>query len=236
MYISFLLCYNKYMEQRKRYPWRQRCQVFEERAEEYDNWFENSLIFDIELAALRSVTPDPLRPWVEIGIGPGRFAVGLGTDIGIDPATAALHFAARRGIATIAGIAEELPLADASMGTVSMLFTLCFLASPKDALTECHRILRPEGMLLIGFIPARSAWGDMLARKKKARHPYYRHVRCKTAAETISLLHRAGFSVVKGCSTLFQPPDQVTRFEEPRSEPDEMAGFCVVTATKRNSN
>jgi len=219
-----------------RYPWRQNSQVFEERAAEYDSWFEDSLLFDIELAAMQKVITAQQRPWIEIGVGPGRFAQRLGTDIGIDPAPAALRIAAKRGIVPVAGIGEQLPLANGVAGTVSLLFTLCFLASPQAVFKECHRILRPGGHFLVGFIPARSAWGNMIARKKADQHPYYRHAHCKTVAETTQLLTQTGFALLQGCSTLYQPPDNITRFEEPRTGADENAGFCILTATRRNSN
>ena len=34
---------------------RQSAAVFEERAAEYDRWFENSLLYEVELAALRDI-------------------------------------------------------------------------------------------------------------------------------------------------------------------------------------
>jgi len=219
-----------------RYPWRQNSLVFEERADEYDSWFENSLLFDIELAALQQVIAAKPRPRVEIGVGPGRFAERLGMDIGIDPAPAALRLAAKRGITPMAGIGEEIPLADGMAGTVFLLFTLCFLASPKTVFTECHRILQPNGQIVVGFIPARSAWGKMVARKKAARHPYYQRALCRTVAETVHLLKQTGFTILEGCSTLYQQPDAISQFEEPRSGTDENAGFCVLTATRRNSD
>ena len=236
MYISFFLCYNSIcMEAGNQNSWRRNCQVFEERAEEYDSWFEHSLLFDIELAAIRKLAVSLPRPWVEIGVGPGRFAARLGTEFGIDPAPAALRIAAGRGITPIAGIGEQLPLADASMGTLSMLFTLCFLTSPETALAECFRVLRSKGILLLGFIPAHSRWGRSLAAKRDKQHPYYRYTRCRTVAETRQLLDQAGFFILRGYSTLYQNPEAVSSFEEPQSGLDEKAGFCVLTATRRKS-
>ncbi len=223
------------MESEKQNSWRRNCQVFEERAEEYDSWFEHSLLFDIELAAIQKLAVSLPRPWVEIGVGPGRFAARLGTEFGIDPAPAALRIAMGRGIMPIAGIGEQLPLADASTGTVSMFFTLCFLSNPATALAECFRVLRPEGILLLGFIPAHSPWGRSLAAKKDRQHPYYRYVQCKTVAETRQLLDQAGFSILRGYSTLFQNPDTVSSLEEPHPGLDEKAGFCVLSATRRKS-
>ncbi|HSR36532.1 MAG TPA: hypothetical protein VLL73_05055, partial [Desulfurivibrionaceae bacterium] len=54
--------------------WRQRAAVFDERAAEYDQWFEGSQLFAIELGALSSLATPFAQPRLEIGVGPGRFA------------------------------------------------------------------------------------------------------------------------------------------------------------------
>ena len=52
--------------------WHQAAQVFDERAEEYDAWFEGSLLFAIERAALKELTTPLASPKLEVGVGPGR--------------------------------------------------------------------------------------------------------------------------------------------------------------------
>ena len=147
--------------------WQHSSQVFHERAEEYDSWFENSLLFAIEKAAIQSLNIAFSRPALEIGVGPGRFAEALQIPFGIDPAFAPLVLAQKRGISTCQAIAEELPFASSSLGAIFLLFTLCFLESPTRFLQECGRVLRPEAPLVIGFVPAGSAWGQNLLRKKE---------------------------------------------------------------------
>ncbi len=58
--------------------WRQAARVFDERAAEYDAWFEGSLLFAIEREALQELATPLLGPKLEIGVGPGRFAEALG--------------------------------------------------------------------------------------------------------------------------------------------------------------
>ncbi|MCG2824383.1 MAG: hypothetical protein L6364_11985, partial [Desulfobulbaceae bacterium] len=62
---------------------RQAAGVFDERAEEYDAWFEGSLLFAIERAALQELTTPLASPKLEVGVGPGRFAEALGVEFGI---------------------------------------------------------------------------------------------------------------------------------------------------------
>ena len=60
---------------------------FDELASEYDAWFEEEgkLIFAIEVRAFQEILPYLPKPWLEIGVGSGRFAQALGIETGIDP-------------------------------------------------------------------------------------------------------------------------------------------------------
>jgi ubiquinone/menaquinone biosynthesis C-methylase UbiE len=213
--------------------WQQISLVFNDRAKEYDSWFNDSQLFTLELAALQELATGLPFPRLEIGVGPGRFAEQLNIAIGIDPAPAALRIAADRGIMGIAGIGEQLPLKTESMGTICMFFTLCFLTDPLIVLRECRRVLRSNGMLLLGFIPALSPWGKELTQKKLQRHPYYRYADFKTTEETVQLLQEVGFSIAQTRSTLLQHPDTLNHFEKPQSGLNERAGFCALTAENR---
>ena len=58
--------------------------LFNTLASEYDGWFERDgrLIFDIESEAFHAILPSLPKPWVEIGVGSGRFAQALGIQMG----------------------------------------------------------------------------------------------------------------------------------------------------------
>jgi len=213
--------------------WRETARTFHDRAQEYDRWFADSLLFDIELAALRAITTELPRPRLEIGVGPGRFAVALGVDCGIDPAAAPLQLAGSRGIPGIKAIGEHLPLRPAAMGTIFLLFTFCFLADPAVVLRECSRVLKPGGRLVLGIIPQGSAWGMRLGKQGRAGHPYYRHARFRTIAETAALLAAHGFILLESWSTLFQEPERLVNLERPQTGTDEQAGFCVLVASRQ---
>lgn len=205
---------------------------FNKNAREYDRWYDTPPLFAIELEAIRAADIRFMRPRLEIGVGTGRFAQALGIEFGLDPALSPLQLAHHRSIITLNGIGEQLPVRTQSIGTVYLLFTLCFLADPAAVLTEFFRVLKPEGHMVIGFIPRLSGWGRHLANKGRKKHPYYRFARFRTIAETRTILTENGFTILEAWSTLFQPPGQRLEFEYPRRGASEEAGFCVLRCGK----
>ncbi|MBI5556545.1 MAG: class I SAM-dependent methyltransferase [Deltaproteobacteria bacterium] len=213
--------------------WRQKSAIFHDRAHEYDQWFEDSLLFEIELTALRELQTHFSGPKIEIGVGPGRFAQALHVDVGVDPALAPLRLASSRNISVVQAIGEELPVASNSFGCVYLLFTLCFLAEPTMALNECCRILKPGGHLVLGMAPLSGAWGKSLQAKKERNHPFYRHAVFYHGQEVLSLLEESGF-VLKECrSSLFQGPEELSVPEHSRLGLDERGGFCLLVGEKK---
>jgi len=212
--------------------WRRCSAVYDQRAEEYDGWFEESLLFDIERHALAGLATPLAPPKFEIGVGPGRFAAALGVHLGLDPARAPLHLAAQRGISVCQGIGEELPLATNRLGTLLLLFTLCFTEEPQLVLAECHRCLRPGGHLVLGIIPAASPWGAALAAKGEAGNPYYRHARFRDPQTVTHWLKEGGFVIRELRSTLRQSPQKLTDFETSQPGICPEAGFTVIVAAK----
>lgn len=215
---------------RKETSWRQAACVFDERAAEYDAWFEGSLLFGIELAALQELTTPLSGPKLEIGVGPGRFAEALGAEFGVDPAFAPLAFAKKRGVQVSRAAGEALPFAGQSMGTVLLLFTYCFLADPRPVLEECRRVLAPGGNLVLGIIVADSPWGRMLQRKKQEGHPFYRQARFYEPSEVEQALVGCGFVVKERRSSLLQQPEALSEMERSRAGLISQAGFAVLVA------
>ncbi len=136
--------------------------AFDSVAEAYDLWFdsEGKLIFEIELAAIREVLPGLPRPWLEVGVGSGRFAQALGIEMGIDPSAKLLEMAKGRGIQVFRARGEDRFFEDESFGAVFLILTLCFVQSPLKVLDEAYRILKPGGKVVIEMVPKDSAWGQ----------------------------------------------------------------------------
>ena len=78
---------------------------FDDLAPEYDAWFDKdgSLVYSIEVQAFKSLLPSLPKPWLEVGVGSGRFAQALGIGTGVDPSRELVKMARRRGITTFRG-------------------------------------------------------------------------------------------------------------------------------------
>ncbi len=220
------------MRDKKEQVWRRNSEVFEQRAEEYDRWFDQGELFGIERDAILSLTTPLAPPKLEVGVGPGRFAAALGVAFGIDPALAALKLAKQRGISSCGGLGEELPVAANCIGTVFLLFTLCFLANPQKTLQECSRILQPGGHLVIGLVPALSPWGQYLTAKKKAGTPYYKEATFHTPATVEHWLSQCKLTVTELRSTLQQAPGTAITAENSQPGIHPQAGFVVMVGKK----
>jgi len=211
----------------------QAAKIFHDHAEEYDSWFDRSPVYKTEMRAIKALHAERNEPKMEIGVGPGRFAQELEVAFGVDPALAPLKKAYQRNIKCCQASGEHLPLKDGIIGTVYILFTLCFAADPQKILLECSRVLRDDGCLVIGMIPSESKWGISLAAKKKAGHIFYKHASFYTIKTLCSWLNGANMIITEWCSTLYQVPGCVERVEVPRDTLDEQAGFAVIVANKR---
>ncbi|MEA2062701.1 MAG: class I SAM-dependent methyltransferase [Gemmatimonadota bacterium] len=197
---------------------------FDTEAARYDAWFDSSdgrLIFAHETECLRGIMDKLEGRWLEVGVGTGRFAQALGVREGIDPSAAVLSFAAQRGILTRQGAGENLPYEDAGFNGVLMVVAICFLDDPAKAFEECRRVLKKDGRLVIGLVPADSPWGELYARKGRDGHRFYSVATLYTCDQVIRLAAEAGFSFESARSCLFTPPG------EPAADP--VSGEGIIT-------
>jgi SAM-dependent methyltransferase len=208
---------------------------FDELAPEYDAWFdgEGSQIFFNEVQAFRTVLPSLPKPWLEIGVGSGRFARALGIGTGIDPSIELIKMAKCRGINTFLGQGEQTLFDGESFGTLFLIVTLCFLDFPLEVLKEASRLLVPGGRLVLGLVLRESPWGQFYQAKKAQGHRFYKFATFYSFDEVVGLIARAGFATEKVISTLFQRPGKVSRTEDPREGYFPDAGFTILVAGKR---
>ena len=207
---------------------------FNSMASDYDAWFEEAgkTIFDIEVRAFQSVLPLLPKPWLEVGVGSGRFAQALGIEMGVDPSIKVVEMAKRRRIAVILGIAEQEPFKDRVFGTLFLIVTLCFVTSPLAVLRDSHRILVPGGKIVLGLVLRDSPFGKFYEKKKKQGHRFYKYATFYSLDEVTGFLEQVGFSVEMVISTLFQKPGEIEGVESPREGFFPEAGFTVVVAGK----
>jgi len=203
---------------------------FEAHSRRYEAWFaKHEAAYLSELLALR-----PFVPWsgrgIEIGVGSGRFAAPLGVQVGIDPSPKMLALAAARGIDVVEATAEQLPFPAASFDHALVVTTICFVDSPARMLAEAHRVLKPAGCLVIGFIDRKSPIGqDYLAHQ--AESVFYREATFYSASEVEGLLQASDFVIDAWGQTLSHSLPQ-THEIEPLQPGRGRCAFVVVCARK----
>jgi len=211
---------------------------FDTHAVNYDRWFEqqeNKAIFSSELLALKKILPFLPKPWLEIGVGSGRFAQALGISTGLDPSAALLQIAKSRDIITLQGSAEDHNFPAESFGTVFLILTLCFLDNPWAAFREIHRSLKQNGKIVVAFIPAESPWGILYRQKSRVGHDFYKFAKFYTYKQLDSMLGRTGFTIKRVVSTLYQEPAGPFKVESPVNGHNNNAGFVVIVADKQQN-
>ena len=211
-------------------------QFFDSRASEYDAWYDTEAgkaIFAMEVDCLKPLLHRYSRPYLEVGVGSGRFAQALGIEYGVEPAPAMARMVKARGVKVTEATGEELPFPDEMFGGLLMAFTLCFLDEPQKALQEAWRVLQREGGLVLGLILQDSPWGEFYARKGKEGHPIYSKAKFFSKDEVESLLLICGFKVLDYRSALFQPPGESTySLEYPVPGYKESAGFIAMVSSR----
>jgi SAM-dependent methyltransferase len=139
------------------------------------------------------------RVAVDAGCGSGRNMQLLSryTDcvMGFDRSPAALRLAASHGFPIACADGAAIPLADSSADLVSALDVLEHLDDEMVALGEFHRILRPEGFLVVTVPAYRFLWSE--------HDEALMHRRRYVASELHIKLTCSGFRVLKRSYAVF---------------------------------
>ena len=75
---------------------------------------------------------------------------GAISDIALQPALTEIYSALKRPVNFVCGMAEYLPIADATFDTVHMRSVIDHMNDPAQALREAFRVLRPNGQIIVG--------------------------------------------------------------------------------------
>ncbi len=147
---------------------------------------------------------------LELGVGTGSnlsfYPAEVSDVVAIDPHDAVLERAVaaareldREGapyrIRIHRANAERLPYRDASFDTVVAFLTLCTIPDFSRAAREAHRVLRPDGRLLV-LEHVRAAPGSRLARWQRRLDPIWTRaaVGCHLDRDIAAALRDAGFT------------------------------------------
>jgi len=168
-------------------------ELFNRYAERYDSWYDrHGDWFKKELDLIRRFVGD-FELGLEIGVGTGRFASGLGIGYGVDLSNRMLKLAKSRGVEVIKADAKALPFKDESFDLVLFAFTLCFLDDPRSALKEAKRVLRRGGRIVVCGVPADSKLGEEYMSRKDS--PFYSNAKLYKVEEIIGMIEELGMKI-----------------------------------------
>jgi len=145
---------------------------------------------------------------LEVGVGSGlnfpHYDKQVEIVLGIDPSPRLLAMARQRAAAAegihadlLLGSATEIPLADNTVDTVVMTWTLCSIPDPLVALHEMRRVLKPDGRLL--FVEHGLSPEPGVERWQHRLTPVWRHFAggCHLDRKVDDLIRSAGFDLTK---------------------------------------
>jgi SAM-dependent methyltransferase len=211
--------------------------VFDTFAKRYDAWYEEPFgrsAFNLEKACIESLCKKLKPPFLEVGVGTGRFSQALNIDLGIDISTGVLKFAKQRGTLAIEGEGGSLPFVDSFFGAVFIVVTLCFVEEPLEVLKEASRVLREDGAVIFGLILKESPWASFYKKKGDAGNVFYKISKFTSLGELKAFVEKAGLKIEEMSSTMFQAPTEIPlHFESPKSGYFEEAGFVAVKIKKQ---
>lgn len=209
----------------------EKVEPFDRYADRYEGWFErNRHAYESELLAVKRLLPES-GVGVEVGVGTGRFAEPLGIKVGVDPSARVGEVARRRGIEVIAGVGEDLPFRDSQFDLVLFVTTICFLDDVEGALREAHRVLKPGGATVIGFVDKNSPLGKSY-QQRKGENVFYSVATFLSVEEVVQVLERVGFKDFTFAQTIFQSLAEIDDIEPVREGYGE-GSFVVVKGLKR---
>ena len=207
-----------------------RIEPFERYPYKYDQWFiRNEYAYKSELLAINKKLPRS-KNGIEIGVGSGRFAAPLGIKLGVEPSSKMRMLSKNRKIDLIDSIAENLPFRSFIFDFVLLVTTICFIDDIEVAFKEIFKILKPEGILIIGFIDRNSEIGK-LYEKHKQSNVFYSIADFYSVKEVISFLSKAKFQNFNFCQTIFHPLSVINKIERVKKGYGK-GSFVVIKAQK----
>lgn len=203
-----------------------RTEPFDKYLDEYEMWFrENRFVYESEIEAVRHFIPNK-KKGIEIGIGTGRFAIPFNISEGVEPSETMRNYSQNLGLTVYDGTAENLPLKDKSYDFALMVTTICFVDDVKKSFQEVKRILKPGGVIIIGFVDRKSPLGKVY-NTIKVNDKFYRYATFYSTDEIIEILTATGFSNIETIQTVFGKLDEIKHLQLFKNGHGE-GGFVVI--------
>jgi ubiquinone/menaquinone biosynthesis C-methylase UbiE len=180
---------------------KQSSRVFNENTQEYDQWFaKHSAVYQSEILAIQQAIPQH-KIGIEIGVGAGHFAKPLNIKYGVEPSENMAKVAEQKGITVYRAFAENLPIDNMSFDFALMVTTVCFLSNIPKAFSEVHRILKPNGEIILAIIDKNSELGRKY-EKGKTSSKFYSDAHFHSTEELTALLQQSRFQNFQYWQTL----------------------------------
>ncbi|WP_319758628.1 class I SAM-dependent methyltransferase [uncultured Sphaerochaeta sp.] len=109
------------------------------------------------------------------------------------------------GIEVFPGIAEKLPFLPQQFDYALMVTTICFIDVIEQSFKEAWRVLKPNGIIIIGFVDSESKIGQTYL-KRKHESVFYQDATFYSTKEVLEHLQNAGFKESSTIQTLFPEP------------------------------
>ena len=152
-------------------------ELFDKKASEYDQFCQTPIghfVDTIERHMMEEVArPTPGEKGVDLGCGTGNYTLWLHSQgvkaTGVDISRGMLEEAHKKAlgldVAFIEGNLMQLPCDDNTFDLAVCNVALEFVEDAKAVLKQVHRILKPSGRFIAGFIGRHSPWADKYIRR-----------------------------------------------------------------------
>ncbi len=163
-------------------------ELFDERPEKYDQWFETPIGrlikgYESDLV-LKQLKPGPGEVILDAGCGTGVFTTDIlaagAKVVGLELAFNMLYRAKKRfsnrHFQPIQADMLRLPFGDGSFDKSISITAIEFIKDAQIAVDELFRVTKPGGVIVVATLNALSPWARRRQKAAKNGHPLFKHI------------------------------------------------------------
>ena len=185
---------------------------------QYDAWYGTefgSLCHRLEKDAIFSLVSFSSGDAVlDAGCGTGVYLeelIRLGLDVtGVDEDEDMLKYAANskgRGAALIKATLRDMPFEPSVFDKVISVCALEFVDDPSRALAELSRVLKKDGILLLGFLNKNSPWARLRMEKGRVTTSVWHGVKFYCLSDIAGIAFKVGLRMTGFKGAVYFPPE-----------------------------